>query len=134
MPRILQEPAQLRHSERRLLRPARGAGDSRRVDRPSELRVRRKRRDQQLNPALKSEQRLPKLMRPVRAHSHRRPLLRRKLLPQTADEMLGDRQTRNTPDPQSPHLRRRDEHCLTRREDVGDDPTRTGADTDQMPC
>jgi len=91
MPRILQEPAQLRPPERRLLRPAHGTADPNRTGRPSELRVRRKRRDQQINPALKSEQCFPKLMRPVRAQPHRRPLIGREIPPQSADEMLRDR-------------------------------------------
>lgn len=63
MPRILQETIQVRHPEPRLLGPARRAGALCRTDRPSELRIRRKSRDQQLNPALETEQRLSERLR-----------------------------------------------------------------------
>jgi hypothetical protein len=102
MPRILQEPAQLRRAERRPLRPAQRTRDQRRIDRPSRFRIRRKPRDQQLNPPRETEQSFPKLMRTVRAQPHRRPLIRRKHLPQTTDKMLCDRKRGTHPTPAAP--------------------------------
>ncbi|MEV4808029.1 hypothetical protein AB0K18_49280 [Nonomuraea sp. NPDC049421] len=68
-----------------------------------------------------AEQRLSERMRPMRTQPYSGPLMCREILPQPTGKVLCDRQPRSKPDAQPPHLRRRDEDRLTRRENVRDD-------------